>query len=162
MVQTVDGRVCFGSIQFVNTQHSHLLRVQGFATPWQAQLMEHVLSPKTVGKCESVIKCQCQGTMTLGCSGTRELNSMPETTLRCIAQFWNGNFDRGPQCENAHLCWRKLSKLEPSLVPPLATVWDVAFTKILCEYGNKSKQTGFERNSIMFLKSLVALNMHLD
>lgn len=35
-----------------------------------------ILSPKTVGK------CQCRGTMTLGCS-TRELNSMPETTLQC-------------------------------------------------------------------------------
>jgi len=49
-VQRADGRVCFGSIQFFNTQHPHLLKVQGFATPWRAQLMEHVILSENVTK----------------------------------------------------------------------------------------------------------------
>lgn len=115
-----------------------------------------ILSPKTLGK------CQCRGTMTLGCS-TRELNSMPETTLQCRGtQFWNGNFDMGPYHSNCvrtvkFTCaggsfqnWSRHWFLHCN------TVWDVALTKALCEFGNKNanKQV-FERNSINLCNHLL-------
>ena len=115
------------------------------------------MSPKTVGK------CQCRGTMTLGCS-TRELNSMPETTLRCRGtQFWNGNFDMGPYHNNCVRTVKMFTCAGGSFQDwsrhwflHCNTVWDVALTKALCEFGNKNanKQV-FERNSIIFCNHLL-------